>query len=346
MKVTLALSFFLLIAVGFPEGNAKLATLELSSGHNIPIVGLGTSTIKLEDMEKAILSALESGYRHIDTAYAYDNEESIGQILKKWFQQGGKREDLFITSKLPSHGNRPQSVEKYLTKSLNDLGLSYVDMYLIHTPFGVKEGENMFPKTENGNEIFENVDHVALWKEMEKQVKKGRAKSIGLSNFNQSQVLNVYNNAEIKPSNLQVECHAYLQQPELKDFCRDHKIVVTAYAPLGSQVARKSLHSGTDKELLPPIELSSVKALSHKYKKSPGQILLRYNVQRGYVVIPKSSNPKRIKENIDIFDFELTDEDMKTLNKLDKGEKGRVFDFLAFYTDLDKNPQYPFGGQS
>ncbi|XP_001602440.2 aldo-keto reductase family 1 member A1-B [Nasonia vitripennis] len=345
MRAFLGIVCLVVLAVVLPGAQA-VEKLKLSSGHEIPAVGLGTSTIKLDEMDNAISSALENGYRHIDTAFSYDNEAAIGKILKKWFDKGGKREDIFITSKLPSQGNRPQSVETYLKRSLKDLGLDYVDMYLIHTPFAVKEGENLSSKQDkDGNDLFDDVDHKALWKAMERQVKEGRAKSIGLSNFNQSQVLNIYNNAEIKPSNLQVETHAYLQQKQLRKFCKEHNIVMTAYAPLGSHNARLNLHRGTPKELPALVELPLIKSLAAKYNKSPGQILLRHTIQEGLVAIPKSSNAQRQKSNIDIFDFKLTDEEMKKIDALDKGEKGRVFDFLAFYKDLDKNPEYPWHGQ-
>ncbi|XP_011496173.1 PREDICTED: alcohol dehydrogenase [NADP(+)]-like isoform X2 [Ceratosolen solmsi marchali] len=325
--------FSLVLLASLPKGYA-MDNLKLSSGYNIPSVGLGTSSIKPYDLENAIINALENGYKHIDTAFTYHNEEAIGKVLKKWFAKGGARENLFITSKLPSQGNRPESVEKYLKQSLKDLGLDYVDMYLIHTPFGLKEGVNNSPKEVNGIEIFENVNHNALWKEMEKQVKNGYAKSIGLSNFNQSQIDNVYKNAEIKPSNLQVEIHAYLPQKQLRQFCKKHNIVVTAYAPLGSHNSRTYLHKSTGKDLPALIDLPIIKDLAQKYKKSPSQILLRHTVQDDLVVIPKSSNSDRQKLNIDLFDFKLTAEDVKKIDNLDKGEKGRVFDFLKFYKGI------------
>lgn len=333
----------LLLIVAFPKGNA-VEKYQLSSGQYIPVVGLGTSTIRLDDVISAIRSALSNGYRHIDTAFAYGNEAEIGKALRTYINDGGSRKDLFITSKLPAHGNRPESVEKYLKRSLKDLELDYVDMYLIHLPFGMQEADNLVAKEVNGKEVYEYVDHVALWKAMEAQVKAGRAKSIGLSNFNQSQILNIYNNAEIKPSNLQVESHAYLQQRDLRKFCKDHNIVMTAYAPLGSQSSRNYLYKGSDKDLPDLLEVALIKELAQKYKKRPAQILLRHSVQNGLVVIPKSSNVERQKENINLFDFELSDEDMKKIDALDQGEKGRVFDFLAFHANLDKNPQYPFSG--
>ncbi|XP_058799851.1 aldo-keto reductase family 1 member A1-B-like [Phymastichus coffea] len=342
MRTFAALLCLLLSA---PSDAVEMEKLSLSSGHEMPVVGLGTGAInRADEVDRAITSALGIGYRHIDTAFSYGNEAAIGQAVKRWLAQGGKRQDLFLTSKLPNQANRPDSVERYLNKSLADLGMDYVDMYLIHLPFGVKEGKDMTPMQQDGREILEDdVDHVAIWKEMEKQVKSGRAKSIGVSNFNEAQISKIYDSAQIKPSNLQVESHVYLQQPALQKFCKDKNIVMTAYAPLGSQNTRNYLHKGTAKELPPAAELPIVKRLAKKYNKSTSQILLRHSVQNGLVVIPKSINPTRQKDNISLFDFKLTDDEMKQLDSLDKGEQGRVYDFLAWYKDLDKNKQYPFG---
>ncbi|CAH0393581.1 unnamed protein product [Bemisia tabaci] len=329
----------LILAANLHSGDA-VDKLKLSSGHDIPVIGLGT--FRLNQVEESITNALEIGYRHIDTAFFYKNEAAIGAALKKWFQKGGKRDDIFITSKLPPHANRADSVEKYLKKSLDDLDLEFVDMYLIHAPFGIKEGDNFSPAIGmNGSQIFEIADHVALWQKMEEQVTAGRAKSIGLSNFNQTQILNVYNNAKIKPSNLQVESHAYFKQTELREFCKKHSIVMTAYAPLGSPNTANELHKGTSKELPSLIGLPEIKEIAHKYNKTAAQVLLRHVVQAGIVAIPKSSNKDRQRENFDIFDFTLSEEDIEKINKLEKGEKGRFFDFLGINKELLKHPQYP-----
>ncbi|CAH0393579.1 unnamed protein product [Bemisia tabaci] len=338
MRVLLSLAYlFLLATCGRTHEKFKL-----SSGYEIPAIGLGTGTITPNEADEAIANALEIGYRHIDTAFNYRNEAAIGSALKKWFQKGGKRGDLFITTKLPHHANRAESVEKYLTHSLKDLGLEYVDMYLIHMPYGTKEGNNLTEATDNGNVIFESVDHLALWAKMEEQVIAGRAKSIGLSNFNQSQILNIYNNAKIKPSNLEVEAHAYFQQMELREFCREYNIVITAYSPLGSPNDRKRIHKGTEKDVPSLLELREVKEIAEKYNKTAAQILLRRSVQSGLAVIPKSSNKDHQRENFDIFDFNLSEDDVAKMRNLDKGEIGRLFDFLGFFKDLNKNPQYPF----
>ncbi|XP_014226570.2 alcohol dehydrogenase [NADP(+)]-like [Trichogramma pretiosum] len=334
---------FILVMVATLNIAGASKIIRLSSGYDMPKVALGTATIPAEKMELSIFTALESGYRHIDTAFDYFNEAGIGRALKKWFGIGGKREELFITSKLPDRANRPESVERYLKKSLTDLNLTYIDMYLIHKPWTIKDTEDFdWHGRANNTPTFETPDILAVWKVMEKQVKDGRVKSIGLSNFNASQVLRIYNAAEIKPSNLQVECHAYFQQNELYQFCRDHKIALTAYSPLGSRIFRHYFHNGTAKDLMPLVELEVVKEIAQRYNKSPAQILLRHLVQVGRAVTPKSADTQRQRENLDIFDFRLDIKDVLRLNSLDKGEHGRIFNFVALVPGVEKHPEFPF----
>ncbi|XP_076765073.1 aldo-keto reductase family 1 member A1 isoform X2 [Xylocopa sonorina] len=324
-----------------------MQTVQLLSGYKMPTVGLGTWQAKPEEIEKAVTSALEAGYRHIDTAFNYNNEEAIGAVLKKWFENGGKREDLFITSKLPHYGNRPSDVEKFINLSLKKLGLSYLDMYLIHMPFAFKLNEDTYTPAvhEDGSFVLDlNTDPVSVWKEMEEQVRKGRTKSIGLSNFNEKQVLNVWENAQIKPSNLQIELHACLQQNSLRKFCQMHKIIVTAYSPLaspGAKVHFQTKYNHNIEDFPDVLGHPIVQKLSTEYKRSTAQILLRYLLQLGVVVIPKSSSPERIKANINLFDFALKEDEMKLLSTLDRGVHGRIFNFL-FFKGVENHPQYPF----
>ncbi|XP_043255769.1 aldo-keto reductase family 1 member A1-like isoform X2 [Colletes gigas] len=321
--------------------------VRLLSGYDMPTVGLGTWQAKSEEIETVVTTALDIGYRHIDTAFNYNNEEAIGAVLKKWFAKGGKREDLFITTKLPHYGNRPSDVEKYIKLSLDKLGLDYLDMYLIHMPFAFKFNESTCaPAThEDGSYVLDlDTDPVSVWKEMEEQVRKGRTKSIGLSNFNEEQVLSIWENAQIKPSNLQVELHAYLQQNSLRQLCKMHNIIITAYSPLaspGAKVHFQTKYNVNVEEFPDLLGHPIVQQISTKYKKSAAQILLRYLLELGVVVIPKSTSPERIKANIEIFDFALKEEDMKLLSTLDKGVHGRIFNFL-FFKGVENHPHYPF----
>ncbi|XP_035719670.1 aldo-keto reductase family 1 member A1-like isoform X2 [Vespa mandarinia] len=325
----------------------NMHSVKLSSGHDMPAVGLGTWQAKPEEIEAAVATALECGYRHIDTAFNYNNEEAIGKSLKNWFDKGGKREKLFVTSKLPHYGNRPSDVEKFLKLSLERLGLDYLDMYLIHMPFAFVLDKNAYAPAalEDGSYILDlDTDPVSVWKEMEKQVAKGRVKSIGLSNFNEAQILEVYKNAQIKPSNLQVELHAYLQQKPIREFCQKHNIIVTAYSPLASPGAKfhfQTKYNYSPEKFPDLLGHPIVIEMANKYKKTTAQVLLRHLVQQGIIVIPKSSSQDRIKSNINIFDFILTEEDINTLNALDKGTDGRIFNFL-FFKGVEKHPLYPF----
>lgn len=173
---------------------------------------------------------MECGYRHIDTAFVYDNEEIVGKVLKDWMTNGKvKREDLFITTKLPMMGLERGKTEYYLKKSLEALQLDYVDLYLIHCPWGQKYDETC------KKHVWDNdSDFIATWAEMEKQIDSKRIKYIGLSNFNMNQIGRVLKSCRIRPANLQVELHVYLQQNELIDYCKNNDITVVAYGPLGN----------------------------------------------------------------------------------------------------------------
>jgi len=316
----------------------------------MPAIGLGTWEAKEEsELEQALDTALELGYRHIDTAWVYENEALIGKILKKWFDSGKiKREDLFITTKLPMVGVHPDRVELFIKKSLANLQLDYVDLYLIHFPVGCKYKEGVVRPIieENGNIATEpKTDHVAIWKKLEEQVDAGRAKTIGLSNYNISQIETVLKSARIKPANLQVELHVYLQQRELVDFCQKNGITVVAYSPLGNPGYNKFLKKfGQEARELPNILGDSViNKIAEKHSKTPAQIALRFLLQRGIAAIPKSVTPKRIRENIDVFDFALDDDDVKALTDLEVGESARVCDFKVF-AGLDKHPDFPMKG--
>lgn len=190
------------------------------------------------EVEDALEQALAAGYRHIDCAPVYQNEPVIGRVLRRWLDSGRvQRSDLYIVTKLAATQIRPECVESCLRASLRDLQLDYVDMYLIHTPFGVAATTGDFLRHENGDLKLAPVDHVATWRVMEKMVADGLTRSIGVSNFNRAQMerLLAATKDTISPANLQIECHIYLQQHELVDFCREHGIVVTAYSPLGSK---------------------------------------------------------------------------------------------------------------
>ncbi|XP_039283142.1 aldo-keto reductase family 1 member B7 [Nilaparvata lugens] len=309
----------------------------------MPMVGLGTWTAKDEEMEAALEMALQNGYRHIDTATDYHNEKVIGKVLEKWIKDGKvKREELFITTKLPVYGNRASDVEKWLNRSIDNLRCEYIDLYLIHVPFGFAKGESVTFDNDGRVQLDNDTDHVAMWKELEKQVEAGKAKAIGVSNFNQKQIQKLIVSAKILPANLQIENHIYLQQHQLVDFCHDNKITVTAYSPLGNPSLQGFFSKlGITKEIPSVLHCPEVVDISKRMKKSAAQVLLRYNIQRGIAVIPKSIKSERQKENIELFDFKLTEEDMKALRSLDRGEEGRIVRF-EFFKGVYDHPEFPF----
>ncbi|KAG8228467.1 hypothetical protein J437_LFUL009332 [Ladona fulva] len=319
----------------------KQEFLELNNGVRIPSLGFGTWQASDKELEDAVEHALTAGYRHIDGAYAYENEKALGRVLKRWIDSGRvKREDLFIVTKLPEVGNTPAGVVKYLQRSLDNLGLSYVDLYLVHTPFGYHErGEDLHPMTDEGViDVDMGTDHIAIWKAMEDQVEAGKTRCIGLSNFNEKQIERVWTSAErIKPAMLQVELHLYFQQKELVNYCNSRKIKVCAYSPLGSRGSAKLL----GKEIPELLENPEVKKVAEKHNKTPAQVLLRHTIQRGIAAIPKSTNPGRIVQNFQIFDFELSPEEVASLDAQDQGKDGRILDF-KFFKGVEKHPEFPF----
>jgi diketogulonate reductase-like aldo/keto reductase len=253
----------------------------------MPIIGLGTFRSKEEDAYNAVLSALRAGYRHIDTAAIYQNEEAVGRAIK---DSGLKRKDLFITTKLWNTDQGYATTIKAFNQSLIRLGLDYVDLYLVHWFKG-----------------YENLKET--WKAFETLYEMGKAKAIGVSNFNVHHIDYLIKHANVKPMVNQVETHIHLQNQFLQDYCTKKGIQLEAYAPLMSQHISDLLEDET------------MNKIAKKYNKTVPQVAIKWLTQRDIVVIPKSVNPKRIQENFDIFDFTLTDEDMDEIKALNRGRK-------------------------
>ncbi|KAL5291189.1 hypothetical protein ACFFRR_010538 [Megaselia abdita] len=298
----------------------------LNNGIKIPILGLGTSKSLKSEGEEAVKIAIDCGYRLIDTAYVYGNEEEIGRAVTQKINEGVvKREELFITTKLASIHQDPTLVEHSCRLSLKKLGLDYIDLYLIHSPWGLEySGDNDLSRGKPAS----NVDYLDTWKSMESLVDLGLVKSIGVSNFNIAQCDRILKNCRIPPSVNQTECHPELNEKELIEYSMKNGITVMGYCPLG----RPNVEKKTPNFLFD----ETAKKLENKYKKTATQICLRYLTQNGVIPIPKSVTKQRIDANFDIFDFELEEEDMKALDQYNCGKR------ILRYEQYASHKYYPF----
>ncbi|CAM5082673.1 unnamed protein product [Eretmochelys imbricata] len=298
----------------------KDTSVKMNDGHGIPVVGFGTyapDTVPKSKCEEAVKVAIEVGYRHIDGAYFYENEEEVGRAIREKIADGTvKREDIFYTGKLWSTFNAPEMVQSALKKSLKSLQFDYIDLYIIHTPLSLKPGDDLCPVDGNGKLIFDNVDLCATWEAMEACKDAGLVKSIGVSNFNRRQLEMILNKPGLKykPVCNQVECHPYLNQRKLLEFCKSKNIVLVAFSALGSHREERWVDQSTPLLLEDPV----LNALAKKYSRSPALVALRYQLQRGVVVLAKSFTRKRIEDNFKVFDFQLTEEDMKAIDSLNQ----------------------------
>ncbi|KAK3912716.1 Aldo-keto reductase family 1 member A1-A [Frankliniella fusca] len=316
-------------------------TVALNDGTRIPVIGLGTYMgnplgRRLESdvgqVEQAVLDAIDIGYRHVDGALLYQNEEEVGRAVRAKIAQGViKREDMFICTKLWNNSHHPDAVESTCRKSLSNLGLDYVDLYLMHWPVAFRDGDDLKPLGPDGKVLFSHVDILDTWRAMEQLVRKGLTRSIGVSNFNERQLRRLMDHCSIRPVVNQVECHPYLSQAPLLALCQQLGVRVVAYSPFGSPESDWSLGK-VDRLLDDP----TIAEVGRRHGKTPGQVILRSLVQRGAIPIPKSVTKSRIRENFDIFDFELSAQDMATLEALNKNRR-----MCPFLEGLG-HPEYPF----
>ncbi|XP_004629108.1 3-oxo-5-beta-steroid 4-dehydrogenase [Octodon degus] len=313
--------------------------IPLSDGNSIPIIGLGTFsdtyTKSSETCLASVKRAIDLGYRHFDGASLYRNEHEVGQAIREKIEEGKlKREDIFYCGKLWATCFLPELVRPTLEKTLQHLKMDYVDLYIIEMPMGLKPGKEFYPRDKNGKWLYHKADLCAIWEALEACKDAGLVKSLGVSNFNRRQLESILNKPGLKykPVSNQVECHPYFTQPKLLKYCQQHDIVIVAYSPLGTSRNPQWVNLSSP----PLLEDAYLNSVAKKYNKTAAQIALRFNIQRGVVVIPKSFNFERMKENFQIFDFSLTEEEMANIEALNKNI--RYVD-MFMWTD---HPDYPF----
>lgn len=259
----------------------------LNNGQTIPQFGFGVFLIPPAETAEAVGAALQAGYRHIDTAEGYGNEREVGEAVRK---SGLDRSEVFVTSKLGNDAHEPGAARRAFAGTLDALGLGYVDLFLIHWP------------------VEKRYDFTATWQTLQEFYEDGRARSIGVSNFTEHHLRRLFREAEgPRPAVNQIEVHPYLTQDALRAFCGEHQIAVEAWAP----IAR-------GRDLLRDPEIGEI---SRQHGKTPAQVVLRWHIQQGHIVFPKSVNPARMKENIDIFGFELTGSDVERISALNRDER-------------------------
>ena len=262
----------------------------INNSIGMPALGFGTLIPDATETIRATKDALAAGFRHFDCAERYKNEREVGEALQSVMATAGiKRQEIFMTTKLWNTNHRPDRVEAAFEGSLNKLGLKYLDLYLIHTPFAFQAGEEQDPRDENGNVIYDqNVTLLDTWRAMESLVDGGKCHAIGLSDISLKELLPIYESARIKPAVVQVEAHPYLPEEELLEFCKEKNIVFLAFAPLGHGIKPG------------PIEDPVVVDIAERIGKTPAQVLLAWAVQRGTALLTTPKTPARARENFDI----------------------------------------------
>jgi D-xylose reductase len=327
------------------EGCSVNNLLTLNNGSQIPSLGLGMWKIDKPILPELVQEAIKIGYRHFDSACDYGNETQVGKGIQSAIKSGFcNREDLWITSKLWNTYHAAEHVRPALQKSLNDLKLDYLDLYLIHFPIATKfvpfehryppewfyDPDAEFPKIE--------IDPVPIretWEAMEDLVSQGLVKNIGICNFNCSLIRDLLSYAKIRPSVLQVELHPRLTQEKLLKYCHQEKITVTGFSPLGAESYYSIGMALPEQSLLANAVIAQI---SNAHKKTPAQIILRWGVQRGTAIVPKTSSPERLRENYGIFEFHLDEDEMTAITALNLNQR---YNDPGHFCDIAFNTFFP-----
>ncbi len=259
----------------------------LNNGRTIPQLGFGVFLIEPEQTVAAVSAALQTGYRHIDTAEGYGNEREVGEAVRK---SGLDRADVFITSKLSNDAHAPDDARRAFDASLAAVGSDYLDLFLIHWPMPTRYGG----------------DFVSTWRVLEEFYRDGRAASIGVSNFRPHHLRRLHEEAEITPAVNQIEVHPYLTQDAVRAFCAEHQIAVEGWSPIGRGRV---------------LDDPEIVTIARRIGRTPAQVVLRWHIERGDIVFPKSVSPERIRENFALFDFELSGEDVETISALNRDQR-------------------------
>jgi alcohol dehydrogenase (NADP+) len=288
----------------------------VADAHTIPALGLGTWKSNKGETAQAVSSALEIGYRHIDCAPIYQNEREVGSAIAGALAAGQvSRTELWITSKLWNNAHQKKHVRPALERSLKDLQVDYLDLFLIHWPVHFQPNI-AFPKRPEEFLAPEAIPVMETWQEMERMVKKGLCRFIGVCNFNLGRLIDLKNQATIQPVMNQIELHPYLQQGKMLEYCNNNEMLLTAYSPLGSGDRPAALKKEDEPSLL---EHQTVLKIAEKENITPAQVLLVWGLSRGTVVIPKSVSPFRLQENFNAANLALGDHDLQEINALELG---------------------------